>query len=167
MGEECERFLTTASSEGLYVLTEKEPPKIRLDRLRVRDLMTAEVFAVRPDDDLTAVRDVLYDRHVRHVPVVDDEHNLVGIVSHRDLLRYALIEQADLPRYLEEAVLEELTVAEIMNPDVERVEPDTDIREAAQIMFENKYGCLAVVVGESLVGILTEADFVRFLALGT
>jgi CBS domain-containing membrane protein len=46
------------------------------------------------------------------------------------------------------------------------VSPDTDIREAAQIMFDNKYGCLPVTVGDRLVGILTEADFVRFLARG-
>lgn len=133
-------------------------------RLAVRDLMTEQVFAVREDDDLTAVRDVLYDHHVRHVPVVDDDHNFVGMISHRDLLRHALIEQSDLPRYLEEAVLEKTRAREIMDRDVERVEPDTAIQEAAAVMFENKYGALAVVSAGRLVGILTEADFVRFLA---
>lgn len=44
--------------------------------------------------------------------------------------------------------------------------PETDIREAAQVMFDNKYGCQPVTLGDRLVGILTEADLVRFLARG-
>ena len=47
---------------------------------------------------------------------------------------------------------------------VETVSRDTDIRVAAQIMFKHKYGCLPVVEGDRLIGILTEADFVRYLA---
>jgi CBS domain-containing membrane protein len=51
-----------------------------------------------------------------------------------------------------------------MTWDVETVEADENIATAAQTMLENKYGCLPVVDGDTLVGILTEADFVRFVA---
>lgn len=137
------------------------------DKLLVRDLMTANVLAMRPSDDLVALRDLMLDHHVRHVPVVESDGELVGLVSHRDLLRSSLIEQTDTPRLVQDAVLVQLTVRDVMTTSPDTVEPDTDIREAAQLMFENKYGCVPVVEGTHLVGILTESDFVRFLARGT
>ena len=53
-------------------------------------------------------------------------------------------------------------VREIMSTEVETVDPDVDLKAAAQMMLDNKIGCLPVVEGEHLVGILTEADFVRW-----
>ena len=51
-----------------------------------------------------------------------------------------------------------------MTVDVQVVEPDLDVATAGQLMIENKYGCLPVVDGERMTGILTEADFVRYLS---
>jgi CBS domain-containing membrane protein len=132
--------------------------------LLVKDLMTEKVFAVRPDDDLSLVRDMMLDHAVRHVPVVDFEGDLLGLVSHRDLLRAAVIEQEEVPAFVQEAVLEGIRAGEVMVRDVESVGPEDDLREAAAMMLENKYGCLPVVLGRRLVGILTEADFVRLHA---
>jgi CBS domain-containing membrane protein len=134
--------------------------------LQVRELMTAKVVAVRPGHDVATLRDLMLEHGVRHMPVVDAEGDLVGLVSHRDLLRQSLIEQSDTPTFIERAVLAKLQVREIMNTDLETVAPDADIRVAAQTLYENKYGCLPVVDGQRLVGILTESDFVRFLAGG-
>ncbi|MFQ5670163.1 MAG: CBS domain-containing protein [Acidobacteriota bacterium] len=132
----------------------------------VADLMTTVVFALRPDDSLVAVRDTMYEHHVRHVPVVDAEGDLIGLVSHRDMLGYALIEQEPGSSENQEADLEALTVGDVMIFNVESVEADTDLREAAQVMLEYKYGCLPVVEGNHLIGILTEADFVRAVTRG-
>ncbi len=134
--------------------------------LCVRDLMVDRVLAVRPGERLSAVRELMLEHHVRHMPVVEDDGTLMGLISHRDLLRNSLVEQAEVPDYVEQAVLDRLTAREVMSHEVETVAPETDIREAAQLMFENKYGSLPVVEGERLVGILTESDFVRFLAEG-
>jgi CBS domain-containing membrane protein len=101
------------------------------------------------------------------MPVVNGDGELVGLVSERDLLRHSLIQQSDVPDFVEDTILERLKVQELMNTGVESTEADRDIREAAQVMLENKYGCLPVVEGERLVGILTEADFVRLFAEGT
>jgi CBS domain-containing membrane protein len=135
--------------------------------LYVRDLMTEQVIAVVPEDSLTTLRDLMYERHIRHMPVVDRDRELVGLVSQRDLLRNALIEQQDVPIFVEDVLLQHLLVGDMMNTGVEAIEPDTEIGEAARIMFENKYGCLPVVEGRRLVGILTEADFVRLFAIGS
>lgn len=130
----------------------------------VRDLMTEDVFAVRPEDSLAKLCDTMASYHVRHMPVVDAYGKLVGLVSHRDLLRRQLIEQDDVPDFVALEMLRRLDVRQLMTAPVETVSRDTDIRVAAQIMFKHKYGCLPVVEGDRLIGILTEADFVRYLA---
>lgn len=138
--------------------------KQAMETLFVRDLMSSEPVAVTPDDDLGTLRDLMIDRRIRHVPVVDEEGFLLGLVTHRDLLRASLIEQTRMPTYVQEAVLESIKVRDLMNEGLETVSPDTGIAEAADIMLDGKYGCLPVVEGEKLVGILTESDFVRYLA---
>ncbi len=134
--------------------------------MRVRDLMTRDVVAARPEDSLAHLRDMMVDRDVRHMPVIEGECDLIGLVSQRDLLRNHLIEQADVPDFIEDALLERLLVRELMTTGVVSIEPESDIREAAQVMYDNKYGCLPVVEGNRLVGIITESDFVRMMAEG-
>ena len=134
--------------------------------MRVRDLMTRDVIAVLPGASLARLRDLMYDRDVRHMPVIEANGDLVGLVSQRDLLRSSLIEQTDVPDFVEDALLQKLKVRELMTTGVLSVEPEVDIREAAQILWESKYGCLPVVEGPRLVGILTESDFVRLMAEG-
>ncbi len=137
-----------------------------MSSLHVRDLMTADVVAVLPGDSLTTIRDLMLARDIRHMPVVDHDRELVGLVTKRDLLRNSLIEQQDVPHFVEDVILEKIRAGDLMNTAIDAIEPDADIREAAEIMFENKYGCLPVVEGQRLVGILTEADFVRLFAVG-
>ncbi len=134
--------------------------------MRVRDLMTQDVIASRPEDTLATLRDLMYERDVRHMPVIDEDSELIGLVSQRDLLRHSLIQQSDMPDFIEDELLGRLQVGELMTTGIASTEPEVDIREAAQIMFENKYGCLPVVEGTRLIGILTESDFVRLLAEG-
>jgi CBS domain-containing membrane protein len=128
---------------------------------QVRDLMTSRVFSVRPDDDLEGLYDLLDERHIRHVPVVDAEGDLVGLVTQRDLARSALGPQDAVPLSMLQEMLRRRRVREIMATEVESVEPDESLKTAAEMLLENKIGCLPVLEGEHLVGILTESDFVR------
>ncbi|MBI2373668.1 MAG: CBS domain-containing protein [Deltaproteobacteria bacterium] len=127
--------------------------------LLVRDLMTEDVFSVGPKDRLSAVFDLMVERHVRHVPVVDDDRALLGIVSHRDLVKN--LAEGEVPVGMQRQLLTRIPVDEIMTRDVETVDPETTIGEAGQLMIDNKISCLPVVDGDELVGILTESDFVR------
>lgn len=133
-------------------------------KIAVTDAMTGRVHAVEPEDPLALVWEVMRERGVRHVPVLDGEGDLVGLVTHRDLLRAALVEQNDLPRVIERALLERTRVADVMVRNLETVEPGDELRDAARLMLELKIGCLPVVEGRRLVGILTESDFVRWVA---
>ena len=133
-----------------------------MKNLKVRDLMTEVVLSVHPDDTVETVYDLMHERGIRHLTVVDREGDLVGLVSHRDLLRYSPIERAEVPLFLVREILRRTRVEEVMTSEVETAEPDTPASAAARVMFENKFGCLPVLEGSKLAGILTESDFVRF-----
>jgi CBS domain-containing membrane protein len=134
--------------------------------LRVRELMTDRVVSVRPCDTVDKIYDAMSERSIRHIAVIDEDGDLVGVVSHRDLLRRALIERADLPLFVQRAVLRRTRADEVMTSEIETVDPDQPLAEAAQVMFDNKIGCLPVVEGSRVVGILTESDFVKFFTRG-
>ncbi len=135
-----------------------------MNQMLVRDLMTPDVFTLKADDNLTSLYDLMDAEHVRHIPVVDEDGRLVGLVTHRDLLRGALASEEDLPVSVQRDLLRRTRVREIMIEDVETIAPDKSVQEAAQVMLDYKYGCLPVLEDGRLVGIITEADFVRCLS---
>jgi CBS domain-containing membrane protein len=133
----------------------------------VRDLMTEKVHTLTPKDDLASLYDLMDSLRVRHVPIVDSEGEIVGLVTDRDLSRSALGAVADLPLSVERDILRRRRVRDIMATEPDVIEADARLKEAAGMLLENKVGCLPVVEGLRLVGILTEADFVRdFLERG-
>jgi CBS domain-containing membrane protein len=136
-----------------------------MNEMRVRDLMTPNVVSVRPDDTVATAYGLMLDHRFRHLVVVDGDGDLVGLLTHRDLLRHSLIERAELPLSLQRSVMRRIRVEEVMTSEVETADPGQWLQEAAQVMFENKLGCLPVAEGPRVVGILTEADFVRHFAL--
>lgn len=136
-----------------------------MSELRVRDLMTPNVVTVQSGDSVATAYELMLDHRFRHLVVIDGEGDLVGLLTHRDLLRHSLIERAGLPLSFQNDVMERIRVEEVMTSEVETAEPGQWLQEAALVMYENKYGCLPVVEGSRPVGILTEADFVRFFAL--
>lgn len=137
-----------------------------MKKLAVRDLMTVDLVTASPADSVAHVRDLMYAHWVRHVPVVDGEGALVGLVTYRDLLRRALIERSDRPVWVEQEELEQMDVDSVTQHVVDEVTPDTDLAEAGRLLLDNKKGCLAVVEDGRLVGMLSEADFVRYLVAG-
>jgi CBS domain-containing protein len=136
-------------------------PAPRPRQLLVADLMTANVITMRPASDLEEVYERMAEEHIRHVPIVDREGDLVGLVTERDLTRLALGSQLEMPLSFQQDLLHGRKVREIMSTDVDTAEPDQSLKEAAVQLLENKVGCLPVVEGRHVVGILTEADFVR------
>jgi CBS domain-containing protein len=118
----------------------------------VGQFMTEDLFTVRPDDIVDFAATLMDWRHVRHVPVENDSGRLVGLVSHRALLR--LVAQGRVGRE------HKVTVSEIMNRQPITVRPDTPTVEAIRLMREHKLACLPVTSGARLVGIVTEHDLI-------
>lgn len=134
-----------------------------MKNLKVRDLMTEDVVTVTARSSLADLYDLMDARHIRHVPVVDEEGTLVGIVTHRDLVRGFSRDTSQLPLSAQRDVLRATPVKEVMSLDPETVEPDSPLRDAGDLLLEHKLGCVPVVEGERLAGILTESDFVRYV----
>lgn len=129
--------------------------------LTVSDVMTPDVICVMPEDDLEIVYDLMYIRAIRHLPVVDAEDAIVGLLTHRDLVQFALAEIDPVPVSEKRQELRKMPVRDFMTRSVATVTPDQNLMEAAQLMLDHKFGCLPVVEGERVVGIITESDFVR------
>src|SRR5215213_9085646 len=122
----------------------------------VRQFMSTDLFTVSPDDLIDLAASVMDWRHIRHVPVEDREGRLVGLITHRGLLRM-MINRANSNTTL-------TTVREIMVTDPVTVSPSMSSLEAMEIMRNNRVGCLPVVEGDQLVGIITSYDFLEATA---
>lgn len=127
----------------------------------VRDLMTSEVVTLGRNETLRTADDVMRLGRIRHLPVVDDDGRLAGIVSQRDLFHGGLVKALGYGTHARARALDSLVVKEAMTADVVTTTPDTDLAAAAKLMLERKIGCLIVLEGEAIAGILTEADFVK------
>jgi CBS domain-containing protein/gamma-glutamyl:cysteine ligase YbdK (ATP-grasp superfamily) len=121
---------------------------------KVGHIMTTDLFTVRPGDVVDLAASVMDWRHVRHVPVENRDGNLVGLVSHRALLR--LVSQG-----IGGEPTAHVTAADIMKTDVVTVTAETPTLESIELMREHRIGCLPVVDGRRLVGIVTEWDLAQ------
>jgi CBS domain-containing protein len=128
---------------------------------RVRDLMATDVRTLGRNDKLSMADDLMRMERIRHLPVLDDDGRLAGIVSQRDLFRGALARALGYGEAAQRKLLDMLAVKEVMTNQVETIGPEEPAAEAARRMVERKIGCLVVTEGERLVGIVTESDFVR------
>ena len=125
--------------------------------------MTREVATLGRNETLRTADDVMRLGRIRHLPVVDDDGLLAGIVSQRDLFHGGLLKALGYGSHARGQALDSLVVKEAMTTEVLTTTPDTELREAAKIMLDRKIGCLIVVEGLKIVGILTEADFVKMV----
>jgi len=127
----------------------------------VADLMTNEVATLQLNDRLSIADDVMKLGRVRHLPVLGDDGELVGIISQRDLLHGSLASILGYGSVARSKLLSTILVKAVMTTDPIVVDPDVSIGEAARVLTDNKIGCLPVMKGDALVGIVTESDFVR------
>lgn len=128
----------------------------------VADIMTRDVFPLKPEQSLNVVRLLMRTVHVRHVPILDDGGRFIGLLSHRDLLAYSISKLADIDPLEQRELERHILIRDVMRTDVETVTPGTDLREALNLMLEKKFGCLPVVdQNRMLLGIVTDADIIR------
>jgi CBS domain-containing membrane protein len=129
----------------------------------VKHLMTSPVVTFFAEQNLPLAEDVMRFKHVRHLPVIDEERRLVGLVSHRDLLAAQLSSAGSLSRDERRAIQADVRVGDIMTRDVWSVHDDVNASIAAATLLDHKFGCLPVLDQHGcLVGIVTEYDFLRF-----
>ncbi|MBT3981601.1 MAG: CBS domain-containing protein [Bacteriovoracaceae bacterium] len=129
--------------------------------LEISKLMTADIFTLNESDTVDIAEEVMGWRTIRHIPIVDDDQRLVGLLTHRDILKCSISMIAGISKETQRKLNHVIKIKEVMNTEPRSIPQNTLVRDAAKILVENKFGCLPIVDGEKLVGIVTEADFVK------
>jgi len=129
----------------------------------VRERMSSNPVTVTADVPITEALRLMRDRQVRRLPVLDEQGNLIGIVSEKDLLYASPSPATSLSIYEMHYLLSRLRVQELMTTEVITVTADTLLEEAARIMVDHKIGGLPVTEGRKLLGIITQTDIFEVL----
>jgi CBS domain-containing membrane protein len=127
----------------------------------VREIMSSVVETLSVGDTLAIARRQIQRGRIRHLPVVDGNERVVGLITHRGILE-AWVSHGHPDTENVAVVARDVPVEMVMEKDVRTIGPDTPAADAARILESHKFGCLPVVEGGKLIGIVTEADFVRF-----
>jgi len=128
--------------------------------LTTRDLMTEDIIALRDTDSLLAAKRAMDDARIRHLPVIDEAGAFVGLLTHRDILAASVSRLAEIDVETQEEIYSGIPISEVMRTDVALAVPDLPLRQAAEVLLTQKYGCLPVVEHGKLIGILTSSDFI-------
>jgi CBS domain-containing protein len=168
--EVAEQLLAARSAEEVLALPSLREIELQ-GQLLVRDIMTARIPAVRPDTSLAEAADLLVSSRVGAVPVVAESGELVGMLSHRELLRYLV------PAYVQRMTTGEVPagaakvkvatdpqstpVREVMARNVLCVSEEQSVAEVAQLLASKDVERVPVVQDGILRGFLTRADIVR------
>jgi len=130
--------------------------------MQVKELMSTAVEAVERNDDLSRVEDLMAAKKLRHLPVLENGE-VVAVVSQRDLFKAMMSSTMGYGEKAQKAYLHSVRVKEIMAYPVVTVTPDTSVDEAADLMLQKGIGCLPVLDGSQLVGIVTKTDLLRYV----
>jgi len=126
----------------------------------MREMIRRNPVTISPDTSFSEARSIIHDRGIRHLPVVDNDHKVVGIVTDADIRKAAPSDVTTLSIHEINYLLDKLKASAFMTPKDKliTITPDTLIEEAVQLMRDHKIGCLPVLEGENLYGIFTESD---------
>jgi CBS domain-containing protein len=128
--------------------------------ITVKEVMATNPWTLKATDTLAAARQLMTEQHIRHIPIVDDQGGLVGLVTHRDLLAASIPSLVDMDAE-QRVVLEASTsLQQIMTTKLSVASETMNLRQAALRLQEHRYGCLPVVSKGKLIGIITDSDFV-------
>jgi CBS domain-containing protein len=138
------------------LVSPEEGRAMKREKVRIEESMTTDLYTIHPDETIDLVTNLMDWKHIRHVPVEDEEGRLVGLVSYFEVLRY--LNKGSTEGQAPPAV------RSIMNPEPLTAVPETLIHDAISLMVKNKADCLLVVKDERLVGIVTEHDILNLAA---
>jgi len=132
----------------------------------VKDRMTRDPISIRTETSLKEALDIVRGNSFRHLPVLDKEDKLVGIVTEKSLVYASPTSSTTLSVFEVDFILSRTKIGQIIQGDVITVAPDLPIEEAARVMIDHRIGCLPVVDDGKLVGIVSDTDIFRVFAEG-
>ena len=122
--------------------------------ISVNEVMSTELITLMPQDSVSKAAETMTNNNIRHIPIVDQNQHLVGIISQRDVLKAGALTHHSSKTPLD------FPVTEIMTKDILTTHPKDSLRAAGLTLQKHKYGCLPVIDNGELVGIITDSDFV-------
>ena len=127
----------------------------------VKDIMTEVVETLQVGDTLAMARRQIERGGIHHLPVIDDDEHVIGLITHHRILE-AWISHGHPNTESVAEVAGDIPIDMLMEKDVVTVDADAPAAEAARLIETNRFGSLPVTKGDKLVGIVTAGDFVRF-----
>lgn len=126
--------------------------------IKVQDMMTRNPHTLLRSHSLADAKHMMEALDIRHIPIVDAERHLLGIVSQRDVLAAQESILQKIPS--DQSYTLSTPLSEMMRTNIMTAEPRAGLKESALYMQKHKVGCLPVVHNKQLVGIITDSDFV-------
>lgn len=120
----------------------------------IDEFMTSDPYTLTESHTIDDARKVMTEKHIRHIPITDNDNHLRGLVTQRDVLA------ATIPEELHISV-PDILLSEVMIKNVSVIHKSDSLRQAAVYLQSHKYGCLPVISDDKLVGIITDSDFVE------
>jgi len=130
----------------------------------VGSVMTKSPVTIKASDSLLAATRILKEKGFKHLPVLDGNGALVGVVTDRDLKRASASDATTLEVHELLYLLDKLKIEQVMTRKPVSVATQETVQNAAKLMVEKKIGCLPVVEGGKVAGILTKDDLLRLVA---
>lgn len=119
--------------------------------ITIDELMTSDPYTLSENDSLDDARKIMTEKHIRHIPITDSDKHLLGLVTQRDVL------EASDPGAKQQ---NDVKLSEIMVRNVSVIHKTDSVRQAAIFLQSHKFGCLPVVSNDSVIGIITDSDFI-------
>ncbi|MBS1783136.1 MAG: CBS domain-containing protein [Bacteroidetes bacterium] len=125
-------------------------------------IMTGNPYTIRESDSLADAVNIIRKHKIRHLPVVSG-NEIRGIISSSDINRLTFGRLFDNQEGADEAILQMLTVPQVMTKNVKHVSPEDTIKDVAEIFAEEDFHSLPVVENGKLMGIVTTTDVIKYL----
>lgn len=141
-----------------YILIVKTLENILM--ITIKEFMTSDPYTLRETDSINDAWEVMIGKNIRHIPIIDSDSHVLGLVTQRDVL--AATEPGEIlkAKTASHEIKSDITLADIMTQNVKFIHQSDSLRQAALYLQAHKYGCLPVVMDDRLVGIITDSDFI-------
>lgn len=131
--------------------------------MQVREIMSTAVEVIGRNDNLQTVEERMAAQQLRHLPVLE-EGEVVGMVTQRDLFKATMSSAMRYGEKAQKSYLQSVRVKEVMVYPVVTITPDASVAAAADLIIAKGIGCLPVLEGTTLVGVVTKTDLLRYLS---
>lgn len=129
----------------------------------ISKIMTRELITLSLSDDLYKAEKLFKKHHIRHIPIVEEEH-IIGMLSYSDLKRISFLDSYDVHEVeVDNAIYNMLSIQQIMVKNIVKVNSSITVKSVAEILAKNEFHALPVVENDILVGIVTTTDLLKYL----